>query len=311
MQAELRNLRRALLFFLVVSAVVIAVCLGLSKITGDIGAMTKSFGSWLFLMFVAAVCSKRGFIRTALIMEIMTVGIAVSVLALVSSYLAISLAYPLADQQLVAIDQALGFDGAAFIYSVDAHPWLAWLLMNAYASFPVQLFALPVLLVLAGQANRAYALVLAYAMACLAASVISIWFPAVAANVTYGIAPESLQSINAKFGFAFLEEFHALREAESFVFSMERAEGILTFPSVHTSTAVILILCSAGLPYLRYPFLLLNIAMIVSTLTHGGHYLADVIAGIVLAVAAMAITTVIARARPSGSLVTATTSMAR
>lgn len=281
---ETANLRGWLWLTMAASSIVVASLLSQSKISLDYESLRPVATSLCVLMVTAWICARRGFHRWSLVMETLSVGVALSVLGLASSYLATSLSLPLADQFLVSSDQKLGFDGAAFIRWVDSHEWLAWFLMQAYASFAFQLVLLPLILILAGQPGRGVGLVLSYAIVCYTASFISIWFPAVAANVTYGIDGTTLQSINAQFGFAFLDQFHAVRNQAEFLLSLDKAQGILTFPSVHTATAVICAVSMLTVPWLRYPILLLNVGMATSTLSHGGHYLVDVLAGAILAV---------------------------
>jgi len=284
---ETANLRGWLLLVMLASSLAVAALLSQSKIVLDYSSFRPTAMSLGILIVTAIICAKRGFTRWSLVMEILSIGVALSILGLIASYLATSLSLPLADELLASADQALGFDGAAFILWIDTHPWMAWLLMQAYASFACQLVLLPLILVMCGQAARGFGLVLSYALVCFAACLISIWFPAVAANVTYGIDGTMLKAINPQFGFAFLEQFHAVRDEMHFVFSLDKAQGILTFPSVHTATAIICAVSLWTIPWLRYPILVLNTGMVVSTLTHGGHYLVDVIAGAILAVAAL------------------------
>lgn len=292
------NLRGWLLLLIIASSLVVVTLLSQSKISVDKASLQPAGTSLCIMIATAWICARRGFLRWALVMETLSVGVALSVLALISSYLATSQSLPLADLLLLSGDRLLGFDGAAFIRWVDSHPWLAWSLMQAYASFAFQLVLLPPILILTGRVASGFGLVLSYAIICFAASIISIWFPAVAANVTYGIDGTTLNSINAQFGFAFLEQFHAVRDHSQFVFSLERAQGILTFPSVHTATAVICAFSMFTVPWLRYPILVLNIGMAVSTLSHGGHYLVDVIAGAILAVLALWLTRYLAEVTP-------------
>ena len=105
---------------------------------------------------------------------------------------------------------------------------------------------------------RAFALILAYAVVGYVASLASIWFPALGSHVVYAIDPESLRSINPHFGYAFLDQFNAVREQSEFMFSLTTAEGILTFPSVHAAVAFICGVSAFSVPWLRYPFLALN-----------------------------------------------------
>ena len=287
MTRELKILRALMGWTVLVSGAVIMLLLSLSKVKLDIDGFLPVALSLALLIFTAMVCRFRGFIKSSLIVEALAGGVAFSILVLVSTYLAVSLNAPLADATLIAMDRQMGFDGVALIRWIDTIPLLSWTLMHAYASFSLQLIFLPMLLILFGHPARAYALVLAYAAVGYVASVVSIWFPALGSHVVYAIDPDSLASINPYFGHAFLEQFRAVREHPEFLFSLTTAEGILTFPSVHAAVAFICAVSAFSLPWLRYPFLALNVLMGFATLTHGGHYLVDVFAG--FAVAAFAL----------------------
>ena len=67
-------------------------------------------------------------------------------------------------------------------------------------------------------------------------------------------------------------------------------QGLISFPSYHTTVAILL---TAALVRERFLFPLacvLNGVMVISTLSMGGHYLVNVLAGIVIAVAALWLT---------------------
>ena len=157
---------------------------------------------------------------------------ALSVPVLVWTYAAMRVNMPLADPQLAAMDAALGFDWHGFIAFVDSRPQLAEFLAFAYSSFYLQLLFLPVALALFGFAQRACALIVAYAALCLVSSVVCIWYPALGTYVVYGVGIDDVAAINAKFGFHFLDQFHAVREEGHFTMVMDQSAGIVTFPSV-------------------------------------------------------------------------------
>ena len=72
--------------------------------------------------------------------------------------------------------------------------------------------------------------------------------------------------------------------------SMACRRGSFSFPLYHTTVAILL---TAALVRERFLFSLacvLNGVMVISTLSMGGHYLVDVLAGIVIAVAALWLT---------------------
>lgn len=216
-------------------------------------------------------------------LECILCGLLLTVPVGLCTYLAMGANFPLADERLVRMDAALGFDWRGFIRFVDAFPLLAEGLAQAYQSFALQLLGIPVLLAAFGRYTRCYAMVLGYGLICFVSSLISVWYPALGAYSVYGVAPQSLDHINVYFGFAFLEQFHAVRSDPDFVFSFARMMGIVTFPSVHAAVALLCAWAMWDIRLLRYPFLFLNTMMAVSAVSHASHYLVDVIAGIGIA----------------------------
>lgn len=230
----------------------------------------------------------RSMLPLRVVLETLFCGILLTVPIGISTYLAMGANMPLADDRLIRMDEALGFDWRAFIAFVDSHSPVANLLAYAYQSFSLQLLALPLLLVIFGQQLRAYMMVLVYAAVCFVSSFVSIWYPALGTYAVYDVTPSSLNHINAYFGYAFLQQFHAVRGDAGFVFSLADMHGILTFPSVHAAVAVICGWTAWSLRWLRYPFFALNVLMAISAVSHASHYLVDVIAGIGIAAATIA-----------------------
>lgn len=221
----------------------------------------------------------RGFDRTAFALESMSAGILLTPAIIMATYLAMSLNLPLADSELAAMDVALGFDWMIFITWVDARPTIAKILDFCYNSFMLQLVFMPVLLCLFKMPLRGMAFVAAYAILCFISCVICIWYPALGTYSYYNILPGDVPNIASKFGYFFLDQFNAVRADSSFVLTSKEAAGIVTFPSVHAGTACLLIWATWAIPYLRYPFLVVNLLMCIGAVSHANHYLVDVIAG--------------------------------
>jgi membrane-associated phospholipid phosphatase len=235
----------------------------------------------------------RGMDRLRALFEPLTAGLFLTLPITVATYAAIGMNMPLADAQLAAWDNALGFDWRGFVFAVDSSPAAASLLQEAYASFSKQSLFLLLFLGFQRNAARAYAFSFAFLILCLISSVVSIWFPALGTYVTYAITQDDFANINATYGFAFLEQFHSVREQEVFLLDFDKLAGILTFPSVHAGVAVLCIWAAWDSRLLRYPYLFLNLAMAVSALSHGYHYLVDVIAGFGAAALAIVVSTLV------------------
>ncbi len=240
-------------------------------------------------------CSWRRMFALRNSVETLCCGLLLIIPSVISTYLAIGVGMPMADDQLVAMDAKLPIDWRSFIAIVDAHGWIAHGLGYAYQSFALQLLGLPILLCVSGKPERGYRMVMAYAAICFLSSFISIWYPALGTYRMYGVAADSLHNINAHFGYFFLEQFHAVRENSDFIFSLDHAAGILTFPSVHAAVAALCAWAAWEIRLLRYPMLVLNVGMAISAVSHANHYFVDIIAGIVLAVACIAVVGVATR----------------
>jgi membrane-associated phospholipid phosphatase len=57
----------------------------------------------------------------------------------------------------------------------------------------------------------------------------------------------------------------------------------VTFPSYHAVLAIITSFAVRGVRHVSWPVALLNVAVVVSTIPEGGHYLVDVVAGAAIA----------------------------
>lgn len=286
MLSELTVARRLLFALTLVSY---AVMFGLADVVG----LTIEYSSFMLpcayflgtLVLFGCYCHFRQIHALGFVVETSFCLLLLVVPIVVSTYIAIRVDMPLADDLLIRSDRMLGVDWLSFVSFVDGRPILAAALGFAYQSFIWQLLALPILLVLVGQAIRAYHMIIAYALICFASSFISVWFPALGAYVVYGLTEADVVNINAHFGYFFLGQFNAVRSDPNFVLSLQDAAGILTFPSVHAAMAALCAWAGFRLKTGRYPMLILNILMATSAVTHGSHYVVDVIAGIAIAFA--------------------------
>lgn len=263
---------------------------------GSFGVLLKSIALPAVAGILYALFRRMEPMRVAL--EAILCGFLLMIPIGLCSYAAVGANFPLADDTLAQMDMALGFDWRTFVGLVDARPIFATVLEYAYQSFTPQLFLTPVFLVFGGKHVRAYAMVAAYGLLCFAACLISVWFPAIGAYAAYDMSALGLVNIDTYFGFAFLEQFNGVRGDPNFAFSLTEMMGILTFPSVHVGVAVICAWAMWDIRRLRYPFLALNVLMGLSAITHGGHYLVDVIAGVGVAAATIVVVTAVFKLSP-------------
>ncbi|GLK76084.1 hypothetical protein GCM10008171_13380 [Methylopila jiangsuensis] len=257
--------------------------LAFGKITLDLEDVKQIYGLLFILAVLAAGLGAAGFPRLALGLAAPVACLLLAPPVAVWSYQAMGAGFPLADDRLIAMDAALGFDWRGFIAFVDARPALAAALDLAYRSFTPQLLLLPMIFALRGETAHACAIIAAYALLCFSAAVIGAFFPALGTYVVYGVAQSDLASIDAHYGFFFLPEFNAVREPGPFRLDFDKVAGILTFPSVHAGAATLCAWAVWRSPALRWPVLILNLLMGTAAISHANHYLVDVAAGVALA----------------------------
>jgi hypothetical protein len=201
-------------------------------------------------------------------------------LTIVLSYLAAQRAIPLYDAQLSALDSALGFDWRRWHAFVHAHPVFDTVLGIAYASLLPQIPLTVFLLAHRGRTDRNRELFWTILTAALVTTAMFYAFPASGPFAYFSI--DLGRAIH-------LKDFLQLRSGAPGLYSLPDLQGIIAFPSFHTVLALIFMHAHRGLRASFIPFVLLNGLMLVSTPSHGGHYLTDMIGGAVVALASIAL----------------------
>jgi membrane-associated phospholipid phosphatase len=192
--------------------------------------------------------------------------IAIGVLLEVVSYLVTRAGGPLRDGPLLRADELLGFDWDGWTARIQSMPRLAEILASAYGSILPQLAAGTLYL---GLRQRAGTLLGMLNVSGAITVAISAFVPAI------GHLPDAPH----------VPDFLALRGHTLVQLDLAHLQGLISFPSYHAAIAVIMALALWHDRLLRWPVMLLNMVMLVSTISDGGHYLVDVLAGVAIAVA--------------------------
>lgn len=305
----LEDIQKRFVLSLAVFWIMVLAVLPFTKITISYDGFADVLHLSLFISCFGLLSGRFGFDLLRSLTSILA-GLFMILLPLVTAnYMAMSLNMPLADDFLSNMDVAIGFDWHAFIAFVDEKPLLAGAFTMAYQSFIIQIVAAPVLLIFLGYHRRAHAFMIAFGLLTLLAAFIAIWFPAYGSYFHYGYVDGQLANINTYFSFEFIDHFEAVRNKETFHVSSDAISGILTFPSVHAGAAYLLIWATWPNVWLRYPFLLINIAMALSAVVNANHYLVDIIASVPLAaVCIMAVNAVFGRSSERADLSVASSS---
>jgi hypothetical protein len=217
---------------------------------------------------------------------------AMSLMGAIASYPVAALTRGYADQSLQAIDGALGFDWLGWYRIVADHRALQLLGTTAYRS----IYLTPALLLWsfarAGDQARAYRFLAGFWLAAALTLILFSLMPAVGpfSYLWHGAIPYMPESEQWQSGL-----IPALRDHAVTVVDIGQLRGIVSAPSFHTAAAVLYIAAAWRLRALRWPILALNMGMLLSTPVEGTHYLIDMILGVAVALAALALVSGYAR----------------
>ena len=189
------------------------------------------------------------------------------------SYLAATLDLPLQDALFARLDALLGFDWRTTASILWSNPLFIDVLIWSYRSNLVQPLILVCAFALFGPRGRNRELLTAMIFASVATVAVFAVLPSFGPNEIYGID----------------SGWHTvLGQLRAGTHAVLPYVGIVSFPSYHASMAIIL---TAAVRNNRAAFIVSSIVnglMIVATVPIGYHYLIDVIAGILIAFAALA-----------------------
>jgi hypothetical protein len=188
----------------------------------------------------------------------------------VFSYLIVSTSAELVDTSLARWDHALGFDWPQVFLWVQHKPMLDRILAIAYASVIPQIIVVLLYLSLTHRHKTLAEFNGVFVVSFLIIEFISAFFPAAGPFKYYAGVVHADASM--------LSHFEPLRSGALRSIDLFATQGLVSIPSFHAILAILLIYAMRE-TRIRRLFVLINIVVIVSTPTRGGHYLVDLIAG--------------------------------
>lgn len=228
------------------------------------GVRTLALGV-LALAAVGAIYHRRS-APLARLASAMALGLALAYLAQLSTYVLGTTLAPFRDAELRALDRALGFDWPAWAAWVARHPIVA----NTFAAvYPTHILETGAALALAAlrTTDGASRFLRAFLVAMLVAGVGLVLCPALGYHLDADATAVRL----------------ALRDGSFTTLDLGQLAGIISMPSMHAALAVLTSLACWPIRWTRWPLGGLNAVVVVATISVGGHYLVDVLAGVLLA----------------------------
>jgi hypothetical protein len=203
------------------------------------------------------------------------------------SYIATAADLPLQDARLFAADRAVGFDFRAILSHVNDRVWLIEILAFGYNAISWEIWLIVVALPLAGYTRRTAEYISAWLLGLGITCCITIIVPAIGVYQALGTAASDFPNITPQSYLDTLVEIPLLREGALRTLDLGQLLGVVTFPSFHAATAVLYGWALWPVRWARPFNLALNGVMLAATPICGGHYLMDVLAGVVVATAAI------------------------
>jgi len=206
-----------------------------------------------------------------------------SAAASVLNYFLLTVAGARIDAPLAALDRAMGFDWPRAFAWLMAHPALNMLAFAAYISMLPQVAVLIIVLatIVPARVTRFCAALALGALICIA-----IWAmaPSFGAFSVYGAHAHAFVALDD----AYAHDLVRLLKDGPGLVSPADTKGLIGFPSYHAVMALLAIRFAWPVRWLRWPVLLLNLAVLLATPMQGGHHLIDVLAACPVALLALA-----------------------
>lgn len=208
--------------------------------------------------------------------------------ALCSAVLA-GTALPYADARLAAADALLGFHWPVMAVFLHRHALCQSGLVRAYFSLNWQPLLLILLLCMFRSRRAAHAFVAAQAVALVITLAIFPFVPAIAAYRHFHLAADTMPLASGSPAWWFQSTIEGIRSGAITTLDERALGSFVTMPSFHAASAVILARQFWTFRLLRWPAAALNLAMLVAAIPIGGHYLVDVLAGVLVGLIAEAV----------------------
>jgi len=196
-------------------------------------------------------------------------------LHLIPMFIAARMPIPLSDAFLARLDAALGLEVPTVLQVMEAHPALRQVLNVSYDTLLFLVTLAIMVPPMCGQMRAAKEFALGSVLAALICLPLFAAFQAEGPWVFHGYTPATDQA-------NYMRVFAAIKSQEWYVVDLSYGDGLICFPSFHTILAVLAAAALWPISYVRWPAALLAVLIVISTVTTGTHYVADVVAGLLV-----------------------------
>jgi hypothetical protein len=189
---------------------------------------------------------------------------------------------------LAAWDRAIGFDFLSYVAFVDARPAIQPLMKACYLSIDFTYLVVVVALLTDGDRKRLDRFIIALWASLMLTMAVFLFMPAIGAYAYFGVRLDDLRALHPTFlANHFVPLLREMRQAGPHVVRFNDLEGLVSFPSFHAAAAILFTWAVWPCRWVRWPMLAVNTVMVVMAPVEGAHYLVDIVAGSMVAVAAI------------------------
>lgn len=243
-----------------------------------------------FLQAASIALKQRGLKAIATAIECSTILAVASFSFVLLSFLFSRLGSPYVDSLLDAMERVLfpGFDWPGAVQAFCRSGLLLRLANFAYDSLWWQMILLIGLLCATGKCARCWDFALAWAISLAATLAVFAVAPSLDAYAFHHVSHAMVSGVANDGAWRSPVMLEHLRHAASITIRPQDMLGIVEFPSFHTASAVLLAWGYWALRPARLVAIPLNIGVIVASVPIGGHYLPDILGGIIVAILGIA-----------------------
>lgn len=263
-----------------------AIYVGLSDLTFPPMLLVQIFGLLVSLLAGGMLARSYGMPRLGDTLQAFSFISIFGALVVVATVILTRHSWPFADAVLSGADHALQLDWLALFGIFQRHPALVLAGRLAYNSFFWQAHLIFPVLFGGRLPKPAWRLINAWVIALILVLVICPFFTALGPYINYGIVPGDIPTLHSKYPWTTGPLIEAIRTHRSTDVAGSMG-GLVFFPSFHSAGAILFIWAWWPVRQLRWPMLLLNLAMLAAVPVIGYHYFSDMIGGIVVALAAI------------------------
>ena len=199
--------------------------------------------------------------------------------------LAASAGFPMQDAALVWVDKALGFDWEWFVGTLNSSPLLVSALIFSYKSLA---WTVPVCVgyfILGRRSDELWTLTALMIFAAMLTISTFCFVPVVGAFTYFGVDNALAGEFTRQWpgsGTFYVSGLLDVHSNQSHTLDLSKINGIVQFPSYHSIVAIILMYMMRNERVMCWPFVAINIPMIIATVPCGSHYVCDTLGSIVV-----------------------------